>query len=1132
MPKLSWLHLSDLHYGKPKDAWDAEYILEKLVDDLTHLQTEHGLCPDLIFFSGDLAFGQIGSGSGKNLKDQYAGVQDFLEQVRTAFKKEIPKERIFLVPGNHDVNRKRVDAMTTPYLDSLDDQDRISDFMADGKGAWKLTMERLKDYHDFLKGFGNPVLLQDSERLTYGTTVDINGIRVGIAGFNTVWSSGRNSKEENGKLRVAWKWQTTYVRQHIKDAQVKIALFHHPVSWGSEPDKTFADDKLRNEFHFILSGHEHKTGVTPYADGRAGITAYACYDRSLGSGYNICCLDFENQTGEVHLRKYSTEDGGGWVRRTTPKARDGRYHLEHLDNWMPPPDKSKVKDPIDPVSIVMAVERSSGLDPAFERQLALYKRRAVSLYEKLPMIGFGARLRVSIRIKDIYMPLHAMVDDAVQSGECYADSQDAERCLEKLGRNTQISIPDAFQVCRENNSRGIVILGDPGSGKTTHLKRLLLWALSKDHETIGLPAGIIPVFLPLRELKSSNIKNFIHHCMADAGLEMTREFTDRLLDHHPVLLLFDGLDEIQNTTLRVEAVRNISRFMTGRSNLYAAVTCRFAGYTATARLDNEFMELHLRPLTRDQAQEFIRTWYRLVETADNKDLSQARDLAGKKANDLIENLSSNDFRAGRVFEMTRNPLLLTNICLVHRDGGRLPKTRGKLYKAAMDVLLEFWRGSRGVEVRIGADLGRRVLQPVALWMHQKENRIRASADELAPVLEEALEKVRWPYGFARDFLRMVRDDTGLLTGWGSSTYGFMHLGFQEYLAACQIRSLSFEDDTVLAQLAEHWGQSWWQEVILLLVGLEEPSRFKAFITQVVKLPAFSNDPDMAEHCLEDAAEIDWTPFLDLLAAAPGKDSQLWDRQLTALRILDRHAKDRVKPLAGNLKDHPMPQIRQRFSVQHRHQDENVVVHGDIQYEMVKIPGGRITIESSEIVLDPFYMGRYPVTNRQYALYLKANPDAREPEYWGDREYNGESQPVVGVSWDEARDFAQWAGLALPSEAQWELACRAGTTTRFYTGDADEDLARAGWYTDNSGDRLHPVGEKEPNAYGLYDMHGNVWEWTIDKFGGASRVIRGGAFIDPAELCRSAYRYFIHPSNRIPDLGFRLVLLPGRQDKGR
>jgi len=1128
LSKLSWLHLSDLHYGKPKDAWDAEYILEKLIDDLTHLQTDHDLCPDLIFFSGDLAFGQISSAPEKNLTDQYAGVQDFLEQVRTAFKKEIPKERIFLVPGNHDVNRKRVDAMTTPYLDSLDDQDRISDFMADGEKGWKLTMERLEDYRDFLEGFGNPVLLQDPGRLTYGTTVDINGIQVGIAGFNTVWSSGRNSEEENGKLRVAWKWQTANVRKHIKEAQVKIALFHHPVSCGSEPDKTFADDKLRNEFHFILSGHEHKTGVTPYAAGRAAIAAYACYDRSRRSGYNICCLDFEKQTGEVHLRKYSTEDGGGWVRRTTPKARDGRYHLEHLGQWMPKPDKETVQDPIDPVPAATSAPAPSCPDPEFERQLALYKRRAVSLYEKLPMIGFGARLRVSIRIGDIYMPLHAMVDDAVQSGECYADSRDAERCLEKLGRNTQISIPDAFQICRENKGRGIVVLGDPGSGKTTHLKRLLLWALSKDHETIGLPAGIIPLFLPLRELKSSNIKNFIHDCMADACLEMTMEFTDRLLDHYPVLLLFDGLDEIQNTKLRVEAARNISRFMNGRSNLYAVVTCRFAGYTATARLDHAFMDLHLRPLNRDQAQDFIRTWYRLVETANNENFSQARDLAAKKADDLIQSLSSNDFRAGRVFEMTRNPLFLTNICLVHRDGGRLPRTRGKLYRAAMDVLLEFWRGARGAEVRIGADLGRRVLQPVALWMHQKENRIRACADELGPVLEKVLEKVRWSHGSERDFLRMVRDDTGLLTGWGNSTYGFMHLGFQEYLAACQIRSLSFEDDTVLTQLAEHWGQSWWQEVILLLVGLEEPSRFKAFMTQVVKLPAFSDDPDMAERCLEDAAEIDWTPFLDLLAAVPGKDPQLWDRQLTALRILDRHAKERLSPLAGNLEDHPMPQIRQRFSIEHRRQDDEVVVHGDIQYEMVKIPGGRITIESSETALDPFYMGRYPVSNRQYALYLKANPDAKEPEYWSHREYNGESQPVVGVSWDETLDFAQWAGLALPSEAQWEFACRAGATTLFYTGDAYEDLAQPGWYKDNSGGRLHPVGEKEPNAYGLYDMHGNVWEWTIDKIWGSNRVVRGGAFISPAEYCQSAYRSGFHPSFRSPYLGFRLVLLPGQQ----
>ncbi|WP_321492403.1 SUMF1/EgtB/PvdO family nonheme iron enzyme [uncultured Desulfobacter sp.] len=1127
MSTLSWLHLSDLHYGKPQDAWDAEPILKDLINDLKLLEEDHGLCPDLIFFSGDLAFGQMGPEPGKNLKDQYEGVAKFLEQVRTVFSKPVPKTHIFLVPGNHDVNQKRVGKMSTMFIDSLDDPESIYNFMAGGGDDWNRVMDRLEDYRSFLKNFGNSVLLQDPERLTYGTTVKINHIHVGIAGFNTVWSSGRSSKEENGKLRVAWKWQNTRVQKEMENADVKIALFHHPVSWGVEADKAFADDKLRNEFHFILSGHEHKTAVTSYANGRSVISSYACYHRSQGSGYNICCLNFENQTGEVHLRKYSDEDGGGWVRRITPKAPDGRYHLEHLDKWMPKISLPKASTPDTDAS-----PAPSTPNPEFEGQLALYKSRAVSLYEKLPMIGFGSRLRVSIRIEDIYMPLHAMVDDAVQSGECYADADDAVECLEKLGRNTQISIPDAFQVCLEKNSRGVVILGDPGSGKTTHLKRLLLWALSKNYETIGLPAGILPVFLPLRELKDSNIKNFIYGRMADAGLEMTKEFTDRLLDHHPVLLLFDGLDEIQNTKLRVEAARNIARFMNGRNQLYAAVTCRFAGYTATARLENEFMELHLRPLSQDQAHDFIRTWYRLVETADNSDQLQARDIAGKKADDLIDSLSSDDFRSGRVFEMTRNPLLLTNICLVHRDGGRLPRTRGKLYRAAMDVLLEFWRGSRGMEVRIGADLGRRVLQPVALWMHQEENRIRACADELAPVLEKALEKVRWPHGSGRDFLRMVRDDTGLLTGWGSDTYGFMHLGFQEYLAACQIRSLSFEDENVLAQLAEHWGQSWWQEVILLLVGLEEPSRFKAFMAQVVQLPSFSDNPEIAERCLEDAAEIDWTPFLDLLAAEPGKDSKLWDRQLTALKILDRHAKERLKPLTGDLENHPMPQIRQRFSAEHLRQDNEVLIHGDIQYEMVRIPGGRITIESSEFTIDPFYMGRYPVTNRQYALYLKANLKAKEPEYWGDREYNGESQPVVGVSWDETRDFAQWAGLALPSEAQWEFACRAGTMTRFYTGDTDEDLARAGWYRGNSGDNLHPVGEKEPNAYGLYDMHGNVWEWTTDKIGGSLRVIRGGSFLNPAVSCRSASRRCFHPSGRDRDWAFRLVLLPGRQDKGR
>jgi formylglycine-generating enzyme required for sulfatase activity len=124
------------------------------------------------------------------------------------------------------------------------------------------------------------------------------------------------------------------------------------------------------------------------------------------------------------------------------------------------------------------------------------------------------------------------------------------------------------------------------------------------------------------------------------------------------------------------------------------------------------------------------------------------------------------------------------------------------------------------------------------------------------------------------------------------------------------------------------------------------------------------------------------------------------------------------------------------------------------------------------------LGRYPVTNDEYGRFL-ASPGYEEPKYWADRKFNQPDQPVVGVSWNDAEKYAEWAGLNLPSEAQWEYACRAGTETRYYTGDSEDDLDRAGWYLKNSGAQLPPVGEKEPNAFGLYDMHGNVWEWIED-----------------------------------------------------
>ncbi|HEX3000718.1 MAG TPA: formylglycine-generating enzyme family protein, partial [Armatimonadota bacterium] len=138
-------------------------------------------------------------------------------------------------------------------------------------------------------------------------------------------------------------------------------------------------------------------------------------------------------------------------------------------------------------------------------------------------------------------------------------------------------------------------------------------------------------------------------------------------------------------------------------------------------------------------------------------------------------------------------------------------------------------------------------------------------------------------------------------------------------------------------------------------------------------------------------------------------------------------------------------------------------------------------------------------------------------------------------------------IGLPTEAEWEYACRAGSQTRYYTGGGEDDLDRAGWYWRNSGDShltgdynlakltenhcgTHPVGMKPPNAWGLYDMTGNVWEWCTDRMDkdyytaepSECRVFRGGGWYEQAVFLRTAYRHWRRPSHSYWGLGFRIV----------
>jgi len=186
---------------------------------------------------------------------------------------------------------------------------------------------------------------------------------------------------------------------------------------------------------------------------------------------------------------------------------------------------------------------------------------------------------------------------------------------------------------------------------------------------------------------------------------------------------------------------------------------------------------------------------------------------------------------------------------------------------------------------------------------------------------------------------------------------------------------------------------------------------------------------------------------------------------------------------------------------------------------------------------PFYIGVTEVTQAQYTAVTGKNPSTSR------RRPNSKNNPVDEVSWNDCdafcRALSKKAGqpVRLPTEAEWEYACRAGTKTRFGFGDQDKDLAAHGWYKKNSDGTTHPVGQKKPNAWRLYDMHGNVWEWCADWYApyaganvrdskgpaaGSLRVLRGGAWRYGPVDSRAACRLARAPGNR-GCIGFRVVV---------
>jgi formylglycine-generating enzyme required for sulfatase activity len=257
---------------------------------------------------------------------------------------------------------------------------------------------------------------------------------------------------------------------------------------------------------------------------------------------------------------------------------------------------------------------------------------------------------------------------------------------------------------------------------------------------------------------------------------------------------------------------------------------------------------------------------------------------------------------------------------------------------------------------------------------------------------------------------------------------------------------------------------------------------------------------------------------------------------------------------------------------------NRVIHEETGIEMILLPAGTFTMGTDDpitggnltarqvTITRPFYVGKTEVTNGQYRRFIKARPNYKgaadvDPAY--DLyllHFRGKSTmsdaneyPVVYVSWQNANAFCRWAGLEIPSEAQWEYACRAGTSTKFSFGDDLADIPKYAWVDLAAGHTTHPVATKLPNPWGLYDVHGNVWEWCADDFivgydnapadesirrvpNSQTKPLRGGSWSTGpgrslertpdwfyTQALGSVSRLNIAPGNAWYDRGFRVVL---------
>lgn len=416
----------------------------------------------------------------------------------------------------------------------------------------------------------------------------------------------------------------------------------------------------------------------------------------------------------------------------------------------------------------------------------------------------------------------------------------------------------------------------------------------------------MPVFLRLRRLTAADLEQdhplavlLARELVEVSGGTLPPDLGERLWRHGRLLLLLDGLDEIADEALRARVCNALPWDL--QASVRAVLSCRFAGYGNRVQLDERFLPLEVRPLDADQCRRLVELWFREVPRA-LPDHGEAE--ARRAADRLTTALDSPGYGTQAWKVLIGSPLLLTLLCLIVLRGGLMPRQRVDFYEKSLRVLLERRRLDQQDDAGpaappLDAETAVAVLRSLAWDLHRAGRRDDLKKLAAVNAIEERLEAL----GKEADGFRVLDwlyREAGILVEAAPGEYGFLHLGLQEYLTALEIASRVEE---LLDDPAAQWTEEWWQEVLLLLVGLPGRRLFVPLLKRLLASPAVLAREDLLRACRDEAAEEDLEPFLERLG--PAERPEL---HALVLRLLLGRSDPRLLARAAELQSSPDPSV--------------------------------------------------------------------------------------------------------------------------------------------------------------------------------------------------------------------------------